>query len=183
MENDISVTTACEILTLLEQLYEDERTVVRNTMQKCYKYHYSLRYFRIFRRQYRYVLENLEEILIDGSHHILPQKTFDRILQVPDLNCPEIDLYKGLASWHLHNNGSFSNCRDSFLNQLSLLDLKLIELSSLAECVHESGAFSKDDMAELYRRRITLGQFDYSSRVDRKVSRISVHTTIKPNNA
>lgn len=152
LEKDVSITTACEILTLLEELYEDERTIVRNTMQKCFKY----------------ILENLEEILQDGGHHILPQKTFERILQVPDLNCPEIDLYKGVTSWHVHNNGSFSNSRDTFLNQLSMLDLRLIELSSLAECIHTSGAFSQDEMANLYRRRITLGQFENSSRVERK---------------
>lgn len=114
-------------------------------------------------------MEHLEDIIQDGSHHVLGQRTLERILQVPGVNCPEIDLFKAVASWHLHHNGSFQTNRDTFLRQLSMLDLKLIELSSLADCVHVSGAFSQIEMAELYRLRINLGQFDNATRVDRRV--------------
>lgn len=38
LEEAISSTTACEILALLEELYEDERIVVSGTLSKCFEY-------------------------------------------------------------------------------------------------------------------------------------------------
>ncbi len=38
LEDIISVQTACEILALLEELYEDEHIAVKEIMKKCYQY-------------------------------------------------------------------------------------------------------------------------------------------------
>ncbi len=116
-----------------------------------------------------YVLENLEPIIQENAHLALTEFTFQRILQNPALSCQEVDLYKAVLAWHQHHNGDFQTHRETLLHLLSMLDLKLIDLNSMADCVHTSGVFSLDEMAELYKLRINLHQFGQSSRVERRV--------------
>ena len=114
-------------------------------------------------------MDNLSAIIQEDTLSALSSETLQCILENPSLSCPEINLYNAVLSWHHHHHGDFSNQRESLLLHLSKLDLKLIDLNSLAERVHSSGVFAKEEMAELYRLRITLGQFDHNSRNERKV--------------
>lgn len=142
----------CEIIRLLDELYHEEHASVEETRIHCHSF----------------VLANLESIIQEDALYHLPKASFHRLLQNPSLSCPEVELYKAVLSWHQHRYGDFVTQRDSLLSQLAMLDLKLIDLPSVAQLIHSSGVFSKDEMAEIYRLRITLGQFCISSRMDRK---------------
>jgi hypothetical protein len=118
---------------------------------------------------FRYITKNLDAIIEEDTLHTLSSETFQRILQYPSLTCPEINLFQATLKWHSHHYGDFNTHRESLLLHLSKLELKLLALNSLADQIHPSGVFSKDEMAELYRLRITLGQFGECSRHERKV--------------
>ena len=170
LEEAISTPTACEILTLLEEQYENDNSSVVDIVNKCYKYLCSELFCNYhLLKDVRYIVNNLRAIILEDTLYVLSSDTFQSILQNPSLACLEINLYSAVLSWHHHHYGDFNNHRESLLLHLSMLDLKLIDLNSLAERVHASGVFSKDEMAELYRLRITLGQLDHNSRAERKV--------------
>lgn len=172
LEEAISVQTACEILALLEEQYESENASVVTIVRKCYKYLSQVGWRNASLILLRYILDNISAIIQEDTLYALSSETFQSILQHPSLTCPEIQLYNAVLSWHQHHHGDFNTHRESLLLHLSKLDLRLIDLNSLAERVHASGVFSKDEMAEVYRLRISLGQFSHYSRNDRKVFRI-----------
>jgi len=154
LESLLSMKTACEILSLLEELLQESSIeyTLKILTDKCTKY----------------ILENLSSIIHQKSHLHLSESTFQRILQNPFLACNEVELYTAIITWHTHHFENFQVNRELLQKHLSMLDMKLIGLQDMAVVVHPSGVFNPTEMAELYRKRINLQHFNPSRRSERK---------------